>query len=125
VLLPNRTEEEIRVQMGGMERTKRDKRRGPKLEDLEKLERQEFEKEDKVRVEEIEEDYKRRRRALDDILGLDVVKREVGQEEGEWRKFVKMEGQDVKSSLDLALGLSTESEEQRRKRVLDEALGLI
>ena len=129
VLLPNRTEEEVRLQLARIERTKRDKRRGSsKLEDLVKVEREQFERDEKVRMEEMEEDYKRRRKGLDDILGLEVKREE---EEGDfggddWRtQLIKVEGQDVQSSLDQVLGLSGESEEQRRKRELDQALGLL
>src|SRR5271170_5043472 len=125
VLLPNRTEEEVRLQLARIERTKRDKRRGSKLEDLVKIEKEEFDKDEKVRVEEMEEDYKRRRKGLDDILGLEGKKREDVTVD-DWRELtVKIEGHDVKSSLDQVLGLSGESEEQRRKRELDEALGLL
>ena len=117
----------MRLQLARIERTKRDKRRGSKLEDLAKIEREEFERDEKVRVEEMEEDYKRRRKGLDDILGLEI-KREAEEELAvdDWRaSLAKIEGQDVKSSLDQVLGLSGESEEQRRKRELDEALGLL
>src|SRR5271170_4069473 len=128
VLLPNRTEEEVRLQLARIERTKREKRRGSKLEDLENIEKEEFERDEKVRVEEMEEDYKRRRKGLDDILGLEVKKEQKEEDVavGDWRELtVKSEGHDVKSSLDQVLGLSGEYEEQRRKRELDEALGLL
>src|SRR5271170_4284754 len=124
VLLPNRTEEEVRLQLARIERTKRDKRRGSKLEDLVEIEKEEFERDEKVRVEKMEEDYKRRRKGLDDILGLEIKHEKEDEEDlavDDWRTpFVKIEGQDVKSSLDQVLGLSGESEEQRRKRELDE-----
>jgi hypothetical protein len=125
VLLPNRTEEEVRLQLARIERTKRDKTSGSKLEDLVKIEKEEFDKDEKVRVEEMEEDYKRRRKGLDDILGLEGKKQEEVAVD-DWRELtVKIEGRDVKSSLDQVLGLSGESEEHRRKRELDEALGLL
>jgi len=78
-------------------------------------------------VEEMEEDYKRRRKGLDDILGLEVKnEQEDGVAIDDWREAtVKIESHDVKSLLDQVLGLSGESEEQRRKRELDEALGLL
>ena len=95
------------------------------MEDLVKIEKEEFDKDEKVRVEEMEEDYKRRRKGLDDILGLEgKMQEDVAVDD--WRELtVKIEGHDVKSSLDQVLGLSGESEEQRRKRELDEALGLL
>jgi len=77
-------------------------------------------------VEEMEEDYKRRRKGLDDILGLEVKEWKDGVVIDDLREAtVKIEGHDVKRSLDQVLGLSGRSEEQRRKRELDEALGLI
>src|SRR5271170_2682899 len=125
VLLPNRTEEEVRLQLARIERTERDKRRVSKLEDLARIEKEEFEKDEKVRVEEMEEDYKRRRKGLDDILGLEIKHEEENLAVDDWRTpLVKSEGRDVKSSLDQVLGLSRESEEERRKRELDEVLGL-
>lgn len=126
VLLPNRTEEEVRFQLARIERTKRDKRRGSRLENLAKIESEEFERDEKVRVEEMEDDYKRRRKGLDDILGLEIKHEEENLAVDDWRTpLVKIEGRDVKSSLDQILGLSRESEEARRKRELDEALGLL
>ena len=125
VLLPNRTEEEVRLKLASTKRTGRVKRMGSKLEDLEKSEREQFEKEEKVRLDEMEDDYMRRRNGLDAVLGLSVkMETEVVDDDQEDPIF-KMESKDVKSTLDQVLGLSGESEEHRRKQRLDEALGLL
>lgn len=54
---------------------------------------------------------------MDDILGLTAVSSDLTQEGGE--------DKIVKGSLDQGLGLMEETVEQRRKRELDEALGLL
>jgi hypothetical protein len=125
VLLPSRTNEEVKAQLARIEVTIRE-RRGSKLEELEKEENELFVEEERVRIGEMEEDVKRRRMGMDDILGLD--KRAADHGTGNQRhvsaRLETRKGDDVKNSLDKALGLFEESAEQRRKRELDEALGL-
>ena len=126
VLLPNRTDEEIKLQLVRIENTICE-RRGSKLQELQKLENKQFAVEEKARAIVMEEDYKRRRSGMDDILGLAERKEDsTVTEEGEIDKRVpsRSEGEYVKATLDHVLGLVEESEEQRRKRELDEALGL-
>jgi hypothetical protein len=124
ILLPNRTREEIKLQLVKIEKTDRERRRGSKLEELQKEEEKLFNLEEMERVMEIE----KRRSGLDNVLGLSGTKADVTRPE-EVREAGSMiseerEGESIKASLDQILGLVGESEEQRRKRELDEALGL-
>jgi hypothetical protein len=127
VLLPNRTKGEVKLQLEWIEKTMKE-RRGGKLLELRKDEEELFVMEEKQRAVEMEKDYKRRRSELDDILGLaerkgdtTVVERE--DEIGN-RTTESHESKSVKETLDKVLGLVEESEEEWRKRELDEALGL-
>jgi hypothetical protein len=129
VLLPNRTNEEVKLQLVRIERTIKE-RRGSKLLELEKEERELFKEEEKVRVVEMEKDIQRRKRGLDDVLGLDSYS---GDHEDNGLAFLSetqtRHKEDPKESLDRVLGLGAveqpgETDEQRRKRELDEALGL-
>ena len=117
VLLPNRSAKEVKLQMVRINETVREKRRGSKLLEFQEEENERFVVEEKERVIDMEKDYKRRRRGMDDILGLTAVSSDLTQEGGE--------DKIVKGSLDQGLGLMEETVEQRRKRELDEALGLL
>ena len=117
VLLPNRSAKEVKLQIVRIDETVREKRRGSKLLELQEEENERFVVEEKERVIDMEKDYKRRRRGMDDILGLTAVSSDLTQEGGE--------DKIVKGSLDQGLGLMEETVEQRRKRELDEALGLL
>jgi len=116
VLLPNRTPEEVKLKLLRIEKS-RQERRGSKLLDLKREEDELFE-EEKKRVVDIEKDYDRRRKGMDEILGLGGERNEEKVDE------VKHEGRDVKASLDEALGLVKDSVDKQEKRELDEALGL-
>ena len=120
VLLPNRTAKEVKLQLVRIEKTIREKRRGSKLLELQEEENEKFIVEEKERVIEMQKDYQRRRRGMDDILGLTTRDNDLSQEEEG-----KDENKIVKASLDQSLGLIEETVEQRRKRELDEALGLL
>ena len=140
ILLPGRTREEVALQLVRIEDTIKEKeRRGGKLESLRKDEEEEFEVVEKVRRVEREEDRKVRAAGLDNILGLGATRTEEADETSavEGKESVRMSGRrgnDVMSALDQVLGLQEiaqretgeqeEPEEQRRKRGLDEALGL-
>jgi hypothetical protein len=120
VLLPSRTNEEVKAQLARIELTIRE-RRGSKLQELEREENELFVEEERVRIGEMEEDVKRRRMGMDEILGLDDGP---GNQRPVSAYVETRTGDDIKNSLDQVLGLIGESEEQRRKRELDEALGL-
>jgi len=123
ILLPNRSEGEINTQLrklGGS--TGKSKR--TKLQELEKEEAEEFEKDNEWRKEE-----------LDKILGLGMHKGEEGTADcagnGNFDREKKqsMEKHDtssVKAALDQVLGLvpEPEDEKKKRRRALDQALGL-
>jgi hypothetical protein len=117
VLLPNRSAKEVKLQIIRIDETIREKRRGSKLLELQEEENERFVVEEKERVIDMEKDYKRRRRGMDDILGLTAGSTDLAQEGAE--------DKIVKGSLDQGLGLIEETVEQRRKRELDEALGLL
>lgn len=119
VLLPNRTAKEVKLQLVRIEENIREKKRGKKLLELQEKENKLFVVEEKERFIEMEEDYKRRRRGMDDILGLTVVGDDLSQGERE------DENKTDKGSLGQGLGQIEETVEQRRKRELDEALGLL
>jgi hypothetical protein len=125
VLLPNRTEEEVRLQLARVKKNNHESRKRSKLLDLQKEESEKFVVEEQERNVQMEKDYQRRRRGMDDILGLATTEHahndesEIGDKLPERRK-----GNTVKASLDQVLGLVVESEEQRKRRELDEALGL-
>lgn len=122
VLLPNRSPEEIRLQLVRVERTIRE-RRGTKLQDLANAEEAEFVAAEKVRVLEVQRDLKRRREGLDHVLGLIPENFMVVKEEDSMASLQRDE-QQIRASLDQALGLAGESKEQQARRELDEALGL-
>jgi len=119
VLLPNRTAKEVKLQLVRIEKTIREKRRGSRLLELQEEENEKFIVEEKERVTEMQKDYQRRRRGMDDILGLTTRDNDLSEGEG------KDENKIVKASMDQSLGLIEETVEQRRKRELDEALGLL
>jgi hypothetical protein len=127
VLLPNRTEGEVKLQLDRIEKKMKEKR-GSKLLELRTEEDELFVVEEIQRAVEMEKDYKRRRNELDDILGLAERNRDttVGEREDEIgsRATESHESRSVKATLDKVLGLVEESQEERRKRELDEALGL-
>ena len=123
VLLPNRSAEEIRLQLARVEKTIQERRR-TRLRELQEAENTEFAEEQKARAIEREKDFQRRRTGLDQHLGLGVLPSEVAIEDVESRAPVKQEDEIVRASLDQALGLVEESADQRRRRELEEALGL-
>lgn len=123
VLLPNRTEEEVRLQLARVDKTIRE-RYGGKLRDLQDEENLRFAEEEELRAVEVEKDYKRRRKGMDDILGLDERRTAEFSAIDHVESPQCRDGETVKASLDLVLGLVEESTEQRRKRELDQALGL-
>jgi hypothetical protein len=94
---------------------------GRKLQELEMEENELFVKEEKIRSEEMERDVKRRRVGMDDLLGLDDERPKL---DGIEAKEARFDATNFKFSLDDALGLVEESEEQRTRRELDTALGL-
>jgi hypothetical protein len=120
VLLPNRTDVAVQRQLARVENTIRE-RRGSKLKELQKEENILFVEEEKVKMVEMEKDRKRRREGMDDLLGLDDDRTQAG---GLENKEAWAGNEDAKVSLDQALGLFEESEEQRRRREFDAALGL-
>jgi hypothetical protein len=129
VLLPNRTNEEVKLGLVQLEKTIRE-RRGRKLRELEKQEEEMYEEEEKARAVEREKDNQRRRQELDDILGLATYSGDQGDGDRFFRNETNTrQTENAKDSLDRVLGLtqtegSGETYEQRRKRELDEALGL-
>lgn len=129
VLLPNRTNEEVKLQLVRLERTIKE-RRGSRLTELEKQENELYKEEERARVVEMEKDIQRRKKGLDDILGLVAYS---GEHEDQDRSFTDdtrtREKEDARDSLDRVLDIaqaegSGETHEQRKKRELDEALGL-
>lgn len=131
LLLPHRTNEEVKLQLVRIEQTIKE-RRGSKLLELGKEEIELEKEEEKVRVQEMEKDIQRRKRGLDDVLGLDSYI-EGKNKDGDFAfgsETQTREKEHAKQSLDRVLGLRTlkesgETDEQRRKRELDEALGLV
>jgi hypothetical protein len=121
ILLPNRTKEEINAQLEKLrDTTGRAKR--TKLLRLEKEEAKEFEKENE-----------RWKKELDKILGLGNVTQDEGPNDHAGIVQINKEGESVAverhgassaRALDQALGLVKETEAEKRKRELDEALGL-
>ena len=127
VLLPNRTVKEVKLQLARVEETIRE-RRGGKLLELQEEENERFVAEEKERMIEMEKDYERRRRGMDNILGLAPEGNESTQGETDIGKGLSREGESkhARTSLDQQdLGLIEETVEQRRRRELDEALGLL
>jgi hypothetical protein len=127
ILLPNRSFEEVKAQMARVESTIRKRRKNSKLQDLEKEENEFFVLEEGRRMEEMENDIKERRTGLDNVLGLTKLSGDYGAANAQSVHDIRESrgANDVKSSLDQALGLGVEeSEEQRLMRELDEALGL-
>ena len=121
ILLPNRTEEEIQVRMRKF-KDQSAKLKRTRLLDLEKQE-----------SEELEREIERRKKNLDELLdrGNDVwaggpvgSAREGDTEGKEGNAENKREVTSAQTSLDKILGLMQETAEQKRKRALDEALGL-
>ena len=99
-----------------------ERRRG-KLLELQKDEEDEFALAEKERAIEKDKNYKRRREEMDETLCLASLGKPNGTSMEEDLSG-KRGNEDVKVSLDLVLGLVEETVEQRRKRELDEALGL-
>jgi hypothetical protein len=121
ILLPNRTEQEINVQLRKLKDHSWKSKR-TKLQELEKEESEELEKANE-----------RRKKNLDDLLdrgnevgdaGPTVSAQEEGKDRKEEHTEEKRDVAAVRASLDQVLGLAPETEEQKRKRALDEALGL-
>lgn len=129
VLLPNRTNEEVKLQLVRLEKTIKE-RRGSKLTQLEKEETELYIEEEKSRAAEMENDIQRRKRGLDDILGLVAYSGEQVDRDRLFKGETQSgENENAKDSLDRVLGLAQaeglgETDEQRKKRELDEALGL-
>jgi hypothetical protein len=120
LLLPKRSTMEVKFQLARIEDTIR-KKSGRKLDELEMEENELFVKEEKIRSEEMERDVKRRRVGMDDLLGLDDERSKL---DGIQAKEARFDATNFKFSLDDALGLVEESEEQRTRREMDTALGL-
>ena len=115
VLLPGRSVEEIKLQLARVEKTIRE-RRGNRLQELQRMEDAEAAERERARIQE-----------MDQLLGLNDLEKEVSVKEEDiddsWIRQYRDE-ERVRRSLDQALGLIEESKEQQAKRGLDEALGL-
>ena len=123
LLLPNRTKQEVLLQLARVEKTVRERR--SKLHELQTQENAELAEMEKDRAEKLEEDNNRRRKEMDIILGLAHTRRKVADDDHKSDLQPVNRGKNtIKASLDQALGLVEESKEQRRKREIDEALGL-
>jgi len=123
ILLPNRSEEEINAQLRKLG-SSTGKAKRTKLQELEKEEAEEFEKDSEWRKEE-----------LDKILGLGMHKGDEGAnncagngdcDREEKPSVGRHDTSSVKASLDRFLGLVPEpmDEKEKRRRALDQALGL-
>jgi hypothetical protein len=129
VLLPNRKNEEVKLQLARLEKTIKE-RRGSKLAELEKQEGERFKEEEKARLLEMQNDMQRRKRGLDDVLGLHSYAGEHGETSFSFLTETQThENENPKDALDRVLGLGgvgqpSETDEQRRKREFDEALDL-
>lgn len=121
VLLPSRTAEEIKFQLSKLGDNPRQRRKS-KLEALEKEEAAAFDEEERQRAEEKNKQVQRAKTGLDNILRLSNVAVDADGDSAQDTEPAKVE--DVKASLDQILGLAGESEQERRKRELDELLGL-
>jgi hypothetical protein len=121
IMLPHRTEQEINVQLRKL-KDQSGKSKRTKLQQLEKDE-----------LEELEKANERRKKNLDELLDRGNGIEDAGpigsaQEEGkngeDEHTEEKRDVASVKASLDHVLGLTPETEEEKRKRALDDALGL-
>jgi len=122
ILLPNRTEEEITTQLrklGGPN----GKAKRSKLQELEKEEAEEFEKDNELRKEELDKIFGLGRHTGDEGTADHVKNGNCDEEKKQLME--KGDTSSVKASLDQFLGLVPETEEkEKRKRALDQALGL-
>jgi hypothetical protein len=118
VLLPNRTEQEITVQLRKL-KDHSGKSKRTKLQELEKEESEELEKANERRKKNLDE-LLDRSNEIGDAGPIQVADKDGEKEHTEEKSDVT----SVKASLDQVLGLAQETEEQKRKRALDEALGL-
>jgi hypothetical protein len=125
LLLPNRSAEEVKLQMVRIEKAIRERRRS-KLQELKDEESKLFAEDEKTLAIENEKDRERRKTSLDAALGLDTAAStsEPSPQINEGRISDIRGSEEIKASLDQALGLVEETDEQRRKRQLDEVLGL-
>ena len=122
VLLPNRTASEIEAGLAKLDDSAR-ARKGSKLHELEKQESDALIEEERIKAVERDKEVERAKSGLDSVLGLsrssEQAKDIIAMKDNE-----KEKGEDIKVSLDHILGLSVESDTERRKRHLDETLGL-